>query len=743
MKNSRQRIIWLTGVAVTALAISISSPRTAAETAQQNSASATSTVVPRLIKSSGTLLDEQGHPLKSPVGVTFALYAQQSGSAALWLETQNVELDANGNYSVLLGVASANGVPAELFSSGEARWLGVQAERQPEQPRVLLVSVPYALKAGDAQTLGGLPANAFALAATPSTSASSSSNTTNIVAATQPAVAPATIGGTGTTDFIPLWTGSTTLGNSVLFQAPNNGIGIGTTAPAAKLDVNGGATIRGQLSLPFTGTATSTLAFDSQPLDLLASTFNSSTHAAVPQNFRWQAEPVGNNSTTPSGKLNLLFASGTATPAETGLSISTKGIITFAPGQTLPTITGNETVNGNLTATGSISGASETLSGSNSTILTVTQSSPGGLGLVANVIGGRALQGNASSTTAFTTGVFGEAASPNGFGVQGFNISGVGVLGFGSIGVKGWSTSAGGIAGFFQAANGASLLLGRNGPTTVLSMDGNGNLSIGGSFSTPSTVAAGVVTGNTASFSSSGTAIAGTSSSGTALFGTSAGFNGVQGVSHSSAGTGVVGINDGGWVGVYGQVPSGASTGQGVVGESFGSGCNAIGCSDGVHGIAHTTGGAGVAGINTAAGGAGIFASSPGGYGIVTDSNVQQSRTAGGWIKAMAVVDETISPVGPNQIVRCYNSQTSGASSSTPPCGFNMTFGRLGIHHIDFGFQVDDRFVQATPVFTSNLSNGGGVVLNIFPVSSSQVEIDTFYNGSGDLTDTTVYLLVF
>jgi len=100
--------------------------------------------VPRLIKFSGTLLDRQGQPLKGPIGVTFSLYAQQSGDAPLWMETQNVEPDANGDYIVLLGSNSAKGVPAELFASAEARWLGVQPERQSEQPRVLLVSVPYA-----------------------------------------------------------------------------------------------------------------------------------------------------------------------------------------------------------------------------------------------------------------------------------------------------------------------------------------------------------------------------------------------------------------------------------------------------------------------------------------------------------------------------------------------------------------------------------------------------------------------
>jgi hypothetical protein len=107
-------------------------------------------------------------------------------------------------------------------------------------------------------------------------------------------------------------------------------VGIGNTHPAGTLDVSGGAFIRGTLQLPATGTATGMKGFPSQPFDALASAFSSSTHAAVTQHFRWQAEPVGNNTTSPSGKLNLLFASGSAKPAETG------GIITFATGQTMP-----------------------------------------------------------------------------------------------------------------------------------------------------------------------------------------------------------------------------------------------------------------------------------------------------------------------------------------------------------------------------------------------------------------------
>jgi hypothetical protein len=117
-----------------------------------------------LVKFSGVLIPHSGTAPTGLVGVTFALYKDQEGGAPLWLETQNVELDEQARYTVLLGATQANGLPVELFSSGEARWLGVTAAGGEEQPRVLLVSVPYALKAADAETLGGKPASAYALA---------------------------------------------------------------------------------------------------------------------------------------------------------------------------------------------------------------------------------------------------------------------------------------------------------------------------------------------------------------------------------------------------------------------------------------------------------------------------------------------------------------------------------------------------------------------------------------------------
>jgi hypothetical protein len=125
-----------------------------------------STSVPNLIRYSGTLKEAQGTALLSSTtaGVTFSIYKQQEGGAPLWMETQNVTTDAGGNYSVLLGSSTSAGLPNDLFSQQEERWLGAQVQGQAEQPRVLMVSVPYAFKAHEADTLGGRSVSDFVLA---------------------------------------------------------------------------------------------------------------------------------------------------------------------------------------------------------------------------------------------------------------------------------------------------------------------------------------------------------------------------------------------------------------------------------------------------------------------------------------------------------------------------------------------------------------------------------------------------
>jgi hypothetical protein len=165
-------ILCLAGV--TSIATDQSGAGTAAPSTSQSSS-----VVPQLVRISGTLSDLNGKPLTGVQGVTFALYKDQQGGAPLWLETQSARADSNGHYSVMLGSTTAEGLPADVFSSGDARWLGVQPASQPEQARVMLLSVPYALKAGDVQTLGGLPPSAFMLSVPVDNAQTAGAATTN------------------------------------------------------------------------------------------------------------------------------------------------------------------------------------------------------------------------------------------------------------------------------------------------------------------------------------------------------------------------------------------------------------------------------------------------------------------------------------------------------------------------------------------------------------------------------------
>jgi trimeric autotransporter adhesin len=321
-------------------------PLTLAQTSAQ-----TASALPRLVRFGGTVKDLNGSPLTGVVGVTFALYSEKTGGAPLWLETQNATADSSGHYTVLLGSTKPEGLPAELFTSEQARWVGVQVSGQAEQARVLLVSAPYALKAGDAETIGGLPPSAFVLAAPAISGLPASSATAGTVTAL--AATDVTTTG-GTVGYLPIFNGADTLVDSIVFQSAASPfrIGLNTAAPVTTLDVNGAGTIRGTLALPATGVATATAGKNSQGVNLTASSFNSTSSTAVNQVFRLQAEPASNDTTTPLGTLNLLYGLGTAAPAETGLKISSKGLLTFATGQTFPG-TGAGTITGITTAAGS------------------------------------------------------------------------------------------------------------------------------------------------------------------------------------------------------------------------------------------------------------------------------------------------------------------------------------------------------------------------------------------------------
>jgi hypothetical protein len=299
------------------------------------------TAVPSLVPFSGTAAIPEGQAGQATI--TFQIFKEETAGESLWTEIQSVAIDPTGHYKVQLGATNPNGLPTDLFTTGEARWLEVQIAGESPQPRVLLASVPYALKAGDATTLGGLPASAYALAG--------SKFASTVAPDAGPDAIPNSTVTTpgGTSGYLPMFTGTTTIADSILY-ASSTGIGVGDIPNStAVFDVNGKSIWRGLLNVSRQGTATATTGYDSWPMFFQASAYNSSTKAAALPAFQLQAEPAGNNTATPAGTFNLLYNSNGGTPTETGLSFNGNGTINFAPGQKFP---GTGTGNGTITEVG-------------------------------------------------------------------------------------------------------------------------------------------------------------------------------------------------------------------------------------------------------------------------------------------------------------------------------------------------------------------------------------------------------
>jgi hypothetical protein len=223
-------------VAIVVLALLLLLPFTQASNGQCASDAAGCTIgVPHFVKFSGTLKKSTFVPPSGMAPMKFSIYDAATNGTALWQEVQNIPVDAQGRYELVLGSTSRDGVPPELFTAGEPRWLGVQPlwPGAEEEPRVLMVSVPYALEAADAQTLGGLPASAFAKANsasavegttvdTTTSSVSSARNTTgsdtaSSIVGTSPAATAA-----GTVNTVPKFAAGSSLVNSQITDA--NGV---------------------------------------------------------------------------------------------------------------------------------------------------------------------------------------------------------------------------------------------------------------------------------------------------------------------------------------------------------------------------------------------------------------------------------------------------------------------------------------------------------------------------------------
>jgi len=300
------------------------------------------TGVPRIVKFTGSIPGATG-----TVGVTFALYDEQTASAPVWSEVQNVSLDKNGRYTVFLGSTLPDGLPPELFTGGQTRWLGVRPEGQPELARVLLVSVPYALESGDAQTLGGRPLSSFVLAGETTGVGNDGLNYLNTSRFAKSAVRPEVT--SGVPGYLGMFVDSTDLGDSVAYQSSTGSIGIGTTNPGSPLDVTT-SSLLSQLHFGATGAGGYLASGDPTQFDISGGAYRNAsgswiaTAAQASQIGSWQGgmyffadsgltagqsfSPTVRMFMNPSGSLGI----GTTSPGQSGQMLTVAGTVQSTSG---------------------------------------------------------------------------------------------------------------------------------------------------------------------------------------------------------------------------------------------------------------------------------------------------------------------------------------------------------------------------------------------------------------------------
>jgi hypothetical protein len=393
--------------------------------------------------------------------------------------------------------------------------------------------------------------------------------------------------------------------------------------------VKGTTNVEGLLTLPATGAATSTGGKASQPQDLVASSFSSSTSAAVNQTFQWKAEAAGNNTATPSGTLNLLFGSGTTAPTETGLKLSSKGLFTFATGQTFPgagTITG-VTAGTGLTGGGTTGSVSLNLDTTKVPLLASANTFNAGQTVKGNLTlsgsGNGLVFADGSKQTTAASGGCGTVTSvalsapSSDFTVTGSPTTKAGTLGLG------WTVAP-------TSANAANAIVKRNsgGNFATNSVTASSLIS---SAVTATTITAGTL--NVTSLNPSGT-ISVVTSNANAIVGNSSALNATTIYGRASASTGsgwrvagVVDSSDGVAKGTYGVALANFGNTEGVNGVSLsGTGLGVVGQGGSNIFSSQATGNLGVwtigvLGDTSLPNGIGVLGTTDNGYGVVGINN--------------------------------------------------------------------------------------------------------------------------
>jgi len=411
----------------------------------------THTSFPRVIRIAGTLPKPVGAPSPTET-ITFAIYAEETGGTPLWQETQTVTVDRTGAYTALLGSTVPDGLPLEIFTTYDARWLSIHLEgaNEPDQPRVLIASVAYALRAADADTLGGKPASAYVLADPPigaphtsdrtTSSSTAGTNTSTPKAGTNASSSATTM---GTPGHLGLFLDPTDLGDSIVVQSGPR-IGIGTAGPADYLhvafnDPYGAFTGLAVQNFSSSANAASGMLFFDQNGALgQFQGFNNTNHAYVINNI------AKNGSSQFDGSINFLIGS------TSKLFVATNGNVGM--GTTAPF--------GNLEVTNA--------SGSGVTTIAATNYSTG----FSPVFSGRKAGGTQAAPTAAQNGDSLAVLNGRGYGATGFSPAPSGAVIISAR--ENFTDTAHGTAVSFTTTP-----LGSVQQSTVMTLDENGNLGLG------------------------------------------------------------------------------------------------------------------------------------------------------------------------------------------------------------------------------------------------------------------------
>jgi hypothetical protein len=319
-----------------------------------------SAAVPRVMNLAGVFQPVDGQPLRAVETVTVALYTDATGGTPLWQETQSVAVDSKGRYAFLLGAASAEGIPVAVLAAG-ARWLGTTFDRpgEVESPRVPLTSVPYALRAADAETLGGHPASAYLLSPSATSGKGGTATTGKGSAATTSADAgtPSAVVQPGTTNFLAKYVNAADVGNSALYEI-NGTVGLGTTTPFDLFHIR------------FTNTAGSLTGFAVQNLGNTATSYSGmlfyDQNGALGQfqGFNNVTHEYRINNIASSGSINFMIGSSSkfliANNGRVGLGVAVPGSTLDVAGDTDITVNNTASTANALQVTSNTNGTGRT-----------------------------------------------------------------------------------------------------------------------------------------------------------------------------------------------------------------------------------------------------------------------------------------------------------------------------------------------------------------------------------------------